>query len=139
MSANCLFLAAFCTLVAPAVAPAQDDPDPPTLAIGFIGDDVEFVVDHPPQIFIGGVIASLSSDMTHFLTGLPPILSTHVVLDVGIGYPGEGVAATVPLPLLPRGVPIYAQGVVLTEVGIQVSHVDSVTLPIAIEATGAGN
>ena len=85
------------------------------------------------------MIASLSSDMTHYLTGLPPLLSTHVILDVGIGYPGEGVAAIVPQALLPRGVPIYAQGVVLTEVGIQATHVDSITLPIAIETTGAGN
>jgi len=135
MSANCRSLAALCLLA----VPTQDDPTPPTIAIGYSGDSVEFVVDHPTQIFLGGVIASLSDEMTHYLTGLPPILTTHVVLDVGVGYPGEGVAAAVPMPLLPRGVPIYAQGVALTQGAIQATHVDSITLPIAIEASGAGN
>lgn len=140
MPANRQFLAAFCTFVAFAAAPAPPTPSQPTIEIGYAGDDVEFLVDHPTQIFLGGAIASLSPNMTHYLTDIPPLLSDHVILGAGVGYPGEGVSVIVPQALLPRGVTIYAQGVTLTdEVGIEASRVDTIFLPIAIEASGAGN
>lgn len=137
MPAKYLFVAAFCTLVTPAMAPAHPVPPPPTIEISYAGDDLEFTVDHPTQIFIGAAIGSLSSDLTHYLIDIPPLLSDHVIFGAGIGYPGEGVPVIVPQANLPRGVPIYVQGVTLVdEVGIEASEVDSITLPVAIASSG---
>lgn len=139
MPAKCLFLAAFCTLITPAMAPAPAHPRPPTIEIGYTGDDLQFTVDHPTQIFIGAAIGSLTPDLTHYLIDIPPLLSDHVIFGAGIGYPGEGVPVRVPQDNLPRGVPIYVQGVTMVpELGIEASEVESITLPIVVAGSVGG-
>ena len=98
MPANSLILAAFCAL------PLSAPPVSPELSIGFVGADVEFRVEHGNQIFLGGIIASLSPQMTHYLTALPPLLSNHVLLGAGVGYPDGGFAVQFTQSQLPAGV-----------------------------------
>ena len=130
MPANSLIFAAFCAL--PLFAP----PASPELSIGFVGADVEFRVQHGNQMFLGGIIASLSPQMTHYLTALPPLLSNHVVLGAGVGYPDGGFAVQLTQSQLPPGVEVYAQGVTLTE-GIQASDIGTFTLAVVMRgATG---
>tara|TARA_R110002072_G_scaffold109160_1_gene236268 strand:+ start:34417 stop:34812 length:396 start_codon:yes stop_codon:yes gene_type:complete len=131
MPANSLILAALCAL------PLSAPPAGPELSIGFVGADVEFRVEHGNQIFLGGIIASLSPQLTHYLTGLPPLLSNHVVLGAGVGYPDGGFAVQFTQSQLPPGVEIYAQGVTLTK-GIQASDVGTFTLAVVMPDT-AGN
>ncbi|MFT4511604.1 MAG: hypothetical protein ACI89X_000619 [Planctomycetota bacterium] len=131
MPANSLILAALCAL------PLSAPPVSPVLSIGFVGADVEFRVEHGNQIFLGGIIASLSPEMTHYLTGLPPLLSSYVVLGAGVGYPDGGFAVQLTQSQLPPGVEVFAQGVTLTE-GIQSSDVGSFTLAVVMP-TGSSN
>lgn len=125
MPANSLILAALCAL------PLSAPPASPKLSIGFAGADVEFRVEHGDQMFLGGIIASLGSEMTHYVTGLPPLLSNHVVLGAGVGYPDGGFAVQLTREQLPPGVAVYTQGVTLTK-GIQASDVQAFTFAVVM-------
>lgn len=125
MPAKSLFLAALCAL------PLSAPPLSPELSIEWVGADIEFRVEHGNQIFLGGIIASTSPEMTHYLTALPPLLTHHVVLGAGVGYPDGGFAVQMTQSQLPPGVEIYLQGVTLTE-GIQATEVDTFTLAVVL-------
>ena len=129
MPAYSLIVAALCAVSAGPLSMAPVEPDPPTLVISNVAGNVEVSVGGHDQIFIGAVIGSLSRDVSHYLTGLPPLLSNHVVIGVGIGYPDGGYAVSIPESALPAGVPIYAQGVTLTEPGLSSTDVASFELP----------
>ena len=124
MPASSLILAALCALP---VVPVKEQPK---LTIGFAGPQVEFRVTRGDQIFLGGVIASLSPQMTHYFTGLPPLLTDSILLGAGVGYPDGGFSVYVAPSLLPAGVTVYGQGVTLTE-GIEASPVETFTLAVA--------
>ncbi|MGK0154466.1 MAG: hypothetical protein ACI9SE_001418 [Neolewinella sp.] len=130
MPANSLILAALCAL------PLSAPPASPELSIGFVGADVEFRVEHGDQIFLGGIIASVGPEMTHYLKGLPPLLSNHVVLGAGVGYPDGGFAVQFTREQLPPGVTVYAQGVTLTK-GIQASDVETFTMAVVMPVTSS--
>lgn len=96
----------------------------PALAIQRVGAEVRLTVDGHDEIFVGALIGSLRPGMQHFLTGLPPLLEDFVYLGGGIGYPDGGFTLAVEIRSLPTDVPIYVQGLTLTEAGIQATRVD---------------
>ena len=122
MPASSLILAALCAM------PLSPLPSQPALHIGLVGANLESRIAGCDQIFLGGVIASLSPQQTHYLTGLPPLLTDHVVLGVGVGYPDGGFAVSLPQSLLPPGLQIYAQGVTLIK-NLAASEVVSFVMP----------
>jgi hypothetical protein len=118
---------AFCLAALLSSLPAQGKENPGAhLAIVFTPPQVEFHVTAPSDPFLGAVILSLSPDLTHYFTGLPPILSDFVVLGVGAGK-GEYVVS-VPMLSLPPGILIYAQGLAADSSGIYSSNVGSLVL-----------
>lgn len=129
MPAHSLIVAALYAVSAGPLSMLPAEPDPPTLVISNVAGNVEISVGGHDEIFLGAVIGSLAGDVSHYLTGLPPLLSNHVVIGVGIGYPDGGYMVSLPESALPAGVPIYAQGVTLTEPGLLASDVQSFELP----------
>jgi len=100
----------------------------PELSIQTVGAEVRLTVDGHDQIFLAGFLGSLQPDLQHFLVGLPPLLNDHVYLGGGVGYPDGGFMLPLQASALPGGVPIYVQGVTLTDVGIQATDVGTFTV-----------
>lgn len=88
--------------------PAQEGGAAAELHIDFSGQEVQFRVAGPENPFLGAVLLSLDGSLTHYFQGLPPILSTFVVL--GIGEAQDEYKVSVPQSALPPGVMLYAQG-----------------------------
>lgn len=95
----------------------------PSMSVELREDHVDLRVDGHDEIFLGGVIASLSDQTAHYLVGLPPLLGEAIPLGAGVGYPDGGYVLTLPKSNLPGGVPIYVQGISLTERGLGASDV----------------
>jgi hypothetical protein len=125
-----ILASAFCLAALLPSLPAQKENPGANLAIVFAPPQVEFHVTAPRDPFLGAVILSLSPDLTHYFTGLPPILGNFVVLGVGAGK-GEYVV-TVPMLSLPPGILIYAQGVAADGSGIYSSAVRSLVLDAGV-------
>ncbi len=103
-------------LSAPSVS-AQSSPSDgvqPTLAVAVGVGAVSLGVSGPQSPFVGAVILSLSPNQTHYLQGLPPLLTDFAVL--GVGFAEQTYKATIPVANVPPGLFIYAQGVVLQDV-----------------------
>src|SRR5262249_61325404 len=81
------------------------------------------------RYFLGAVILPDSDQLTHYLVGLPPLLSTFVIL--GIGQAHEGVLPmVVPHATLPPvELEIFAQAVTLDAGVIASSDVMSFLVP----------
>ena len=93
----------------------------PTLSMAAVGSSLEFSVAGPEGPFLGGVILSLSPQLSYYYQGLPPILSDFVVLGVGIAE--KEYSVQVLEHLLPPGMMLYAQGLVADGISIQSSEV----------------
>lgn len=121
------------SLAAPLAAAQPTDSRLPEFAVVLQPAVVEFHIAQSATPFLGIVLVSVSSDLQHFLVGLPPLLDQAVVLDWGLDY--EGVYSTrYRDTVFPPGVMIYAQGVTISEAGILSSEVGSFVL----DATGSG-
>ncbi|MCK5942785.1 MAG: hypothetical protein KAI24_12485 [Planctomycetes bacterium] len=88
---------------------------------------VQVSVGGHDEIFLGCVIGALQPEMEHYLVGLPPLLSDHVLLGSGIGWPDGGYTVALRSSSLPANVPIFLQGVTLTEAGVQATDVRKFT------------
>ncbi|MFK7739058.1 MAG: hypothetical protein AB8H80_01950 [Planctomycetota bacterium] len=117
MSAPLLPLVALAALSCPIVGQdPRGETLVPTLELAQLGAVLDVQLLHPTQAFVGVVVGSLSPTQTHFLTGLPPLLTDGVVLGLGVGNLGSGFELTLPLPAQTLGVDVYLQGVTITEV-----------------------
>lgn len=74
---------------------------------------VSLGVSGPQSPFVAAVIVSLSPDLTHYLQGLPPLLSDFAVL--GVGLADEVYKASIDTAIVPPGLRIHVQGVVLQD------------------------
>lgn len=113
---------AFCLATLLTSLPAQSASPGAHLDIQFNGPQLEFHVTGPAEPFLGGVILSLSPDLTHYFVGLPPILSDFVVLGVGLSVKGEYLIS-IPQNSVPPGIFIYAQGLTADGVSLFASEV----------------
>jgi hypothetical protein len=95
---------------------AAQSPGGPSLKIAAIGPALQFTVGGPEAPFLGGVLLSLSPQLTHYFHLLPPLLSDFVVL--GVGFAEEEYSVQVPESQLPAGILLYAQGVVADGVSV---------------------
>lgn len=121
------------SFAAPLAAAQPTDTRLPEFAVVLQPAVVEFHISQPATPFLGIVLVSVSSDLQHFLVGLPPLLDQAVVLDWGLDH--QGVYSTrYRDTVFPPGVMIYAQGVTISEAGILSSEVGSFVL----DATGIG-
>ena len=98
----------------------------PRLVVESDAPIVTFRVAGPQTPFVGGVLLSLSPDLTHYLVDLPPLLSDFVVL--GIAYGEEEVSFQAFREALPIVTPIYAQGVVFDGVSVQSTDLTTMLL-----------
>jgi hypothetical protein len=116
-------------VAAPLAAPSGEA----SLAVRLVPGAVEFSVDGPSTPFVATVLLSLSPDLVHYFTGLPPLLADHVVTRIGFVEQGSHFLS-IPDTLLPPGVMIQAQGVTFDGVVVGASAVESFVL----DATGEG-
>lgn len=114
---------------APFAAPQGDA----SLAVALVPGAVEFSVDGPATPYVGGVLLSLSPDLVHYVTGLPPLLADHVIAGAGFVEQGSYVLS-LPDTLLPPGIMIQAQGVTFDGAVVRASAVESFVL----DASGEG-
>lgn len=98
----------------------------PRLVVESDSPVITFRVAGPQTPFVGGVLLSLSPDVTHYLVDLPPLLSDFAVL--GIAYGEEELAFQAIREALPIVTPIYAQGVVFDGVSVQSTEVTMLLL-----------
>lgn len=98
----------------------------PRLVIESDAPIVTFRVAGPEVPFVGGVLLSLTPDLTHYLVDLPPMLTDHVVL--GFAFGEDEIALRAFREALPIVVPIYAQGVVFDGVAIQATEITMLML-----------
>jgi hypothetical protein len=120
------FATAFCLAALLTSLPAQESPGA-HLDIQFVGPQVEFHVSGPASPFLGGVILSLSPNLTHYFVDLPPILSDFVVLGVGLSAKSEYLLS-IPQRMLPPGIMLYAQGLTADGVSLFSSDVHGLVL-----------
>lgn len=104
---------------------------PPALDIHFMGGAIAAKVTGPSPDFLGAVILSDSNQLTHYFVGLPPLLSTFVIL--GVGQAHEGVLPmVVPHATLPTAeFEVFAQAVTLDAGVIASSDVMKFVVPVA--------
>lgn len=105
----------------------------PTLSIEPVGPALQFSVAGPEEPFLGGVLLSLSPDLTHYFVGLPPLLSDFVVL--GVGFADEQYSVQVLQHQLPAGILLHAQGLVADGVAIYSTEVVSFVLDASFPGT----
>ncbi len=117
-------------LLAPVLAQSSAAPSPqPHVTISYAPYVVKFAVEGPQAPFLGVVIVSLSSDLQHFLVGLPPLLDQAVIVDWGLS--NNGIYSTaVSEFLFPAGVMIHVQGITIGDVGIEASAVGQFVLDL---------
>jgi hypothetical protein len=115
----------------PLLCALGDTGSPPALDIHFTGGAIAAKVTGPSQDFLGAVILSDSAQLTHFFVGLPPLLSTFVIL--GVGQAREGVLPmVVPHTTLPAvEFEVFAQAVTLDAGVISSSDVMKFIVPAA--------
>ena len=94
----------------------------PRIAVVLRPAMVEFHITQEQPSFLGVVLVSVAPDLRHFLTGLPPMLDQSVVLDWGFATDGE-FSTRFRDTMFPAGIPIYAQGVTISEAGVLSSNV----------------
>jgi len=82
---------------------------------------VQFTLKTDPTPALGAVIVSFSPDLSHYFTGLPPILTDFVVLSVDVLDPA--MVLRLPEQAFPPGILIYTQGLVAAADGISASGV----------------
>lgn len=105
----------------------------PKLHVALFPGVVGFHLEQTQTPFLGVVLGSLTSDLQHYLTGLPPLLDQAVVLAAGVD--SEGVySVRFPDVVFPAGIMIHVQGVTLSDLGIQATGVESFVL----DPTGSG-
>ena len=93
-------------------APA-DTGAPPKLDIHFTGSAIAAKVTGPSQDFLGAVILSDSDQLTHYFVGLPPLLSTFVILGVGQAHDGVLPMVVPHATLPPVDLAVFGQAVTL--------------------------
>jgi hypothetical protein len=117
-------------LAAPLIAQRAPAVPEPELTIRWESPVVEFDVVHAvPAPFVGVVLASLSPDLRHFVVDLPPLLDQSLVLAFG-ATSSQRFHAAVSEFVFPAGLPVYVQGVTLTETGVFASEVGSFVLDV---------
>ncbi|MCA8964984.1 MAG: hypothetical protein H6838_15490 [Planctomycetes bacterium] len=92
------------------VVPHEATPAP-ILTVEVLPQTVAIHLENRTAPFFGGVIASLSPQLRHFLVDLPPLLDNAAVL--GVGLVDYRFDVTIPVRVIPPGLFIYVQGVVL--------------------------
>jgi hypothetical protein len=118
---------------APAFAAQPAAASDPRFAVVLRPAMVEFHIMQEQPSFLGVVLVSLSPDLQHFVTGLPPMLDQSLVIDMGIATDGMFSTRFRDTTFLP-GIPIYAQGVTFSDAGILSSNVGEFVLDV----TGKG-
>ena len=103
----------------------------PALDIHYTGGAIAAKVTGSSPDFLGAVIVSDSDQLTHYFVGLPPLLSTFVIL--GIGQASQGVLPMVVphVTLPPVELKLFAQGVTLDAGVISSTDVMKFILPAA--------
>jgi hypothetical protein len=86
---------------------------PPALDIHYTGGAIAAKVTGPSQDFLGAVILSDSGQLSHFVVGLPPLLTTYVILGIGQAHDGVLPFVVQHATLPPVDLEIFAQGVTL--------------------------
>ncbi|HEU4420602.1 MAG TPA: hypothetical protein VFT55_16810 [Planctomycetota bacterium] len=120
-------------LAAPAFAAQPAAASDPRIAVVLQPATVEFHIMQEQPSFLAVVLVSLSPDLRHFLTGLPPMLDQALVIDWG--FAADGVFSTrFRDTTFPAGIRIYAQGVTISDAGILSSNVGEFVL----DGTGNG-
>ena len=114
-------LAALLLPLLPAYAGQSD----PSLSLGYAESRIEFHVEVPGAAFVGGVLLSFNPHLRHYLQGLPPLLADSAVLGIGIASPEGELVLGIAEQVVPPGIPIHAQGVVLLEEGLAATDVES--------------
>jgi len=103
----------------------------PMLDIHYTGGAIGAKVTGPSPDFLGAVIVSDSNQLTHFFVGLPPLLTTFVILGVGQAHQGV-LPMVVPHPTLPPvALELFAQAVTLDAGVISSSDVMKFIVPAA--------
>ncbi|MCB9879010.1 MAG: hypothetical protein H6835_15555 [Planctomycetes bacterium] len=95
----------------------------PKLEVAVRGERVLFDVSGPSQPFVGIVLGSLSYQTSHYLVGLPPLLTDGVVLGFGVGDATTPMHLELAAGALPAGVRLFAQGVTLDDGALASSEV----------------
>lgn len=101
----------------------------PRIAVVLRPAMVEFHITQEQPSFLGVVLVSVSPNLQHFLTGLPPMLDQSLVLDWGFATNGE-FSTRFRDTTFPAGIPIYAQGVTISEAGVLSSNVGAFGLDV---------
>ena len=116
-------------LADPAFAAQPAAASDPKIAVVLRLPMVEFHIAQDQPSFLGVVLVSLSPDLQHFVTGLPPMLDQSLV--IGLGVATDGVFSTrFHDTTFPAGIPIHAQGVTFSEAGILSTNVAEFVLDV---------
>ena len=114
-------------LAIPAFAAQPAAAGDPRLAVVLRPAMVEFHIMQEQPSFLGVVLVSLSPDLQHFLTGLPPMLDQALVIDWGFATDGVFSTRFRDTTFL-AGIRIYAQGVTISDAGTLSSNVGELVL-----------
>lgn len=87
---------------------AQTLTQAPVLTVTARPAAVEFRMVQAPGPFFATVVLAVNPAMAQYLVGLPPLLIDYVVL--GTAFVDREFAVAVPMPRLPAGMELYAQG-----------------------------
>lgn len=107
---------------------AQREIPTPDLRIQIEPERVDFHLAGPGQDFVGAILLSLDSTQTHYLQGLPPILSNFAVLAIGAAKGYGEIVITVPDSRFQPGIMFYAQGLTLDGFNIMATPVRDLVL-----------
>lgn len=100
-------------VLAASALPAFAQSLPISLDAAISGNAIDAQLRGPSPDFLGAVVLSLSNNQTHFLQGLPPVLTDFVILGVGKAWQAK-LALHVPQDIsLPANVPLFAQGLLV--------------------------
>src|SRR5262245_59116795 len=113
----------------PALAAQPAAASDPRIAVVLQPAMVEFHVTQEQPSFLAVVLVSVSPDLQHYLTGLPPMLDQSLVLDWGFATDGQ-FSTRFRDTTFPAGIPIYAQGVTISEAGVMSSNVGEFVLDV---------
>jgi hypothetical protein len=105
----------------------------PRIAVVLRPATVEFHIMQDQPSFLGVVLVSLSPDLRHFVTELPPMLDQSLVIDWGFATDGVFSTRFRDTTFL-AGIRIYAQGLTISDAGILSSNVGEFVL----DRTGNG-
>lgn len=122
----------FFSLIVLSSALAAQSVEQPKLVVEFAPYVINFHVGGPQEQFLGAVVLSLSPELAHYFTGMPPLLVDFAVLGVGIGEPGEMYSCSVSEYSLQPGVMMYAQGVTFDGAVFQATAVHEFVLDVTV-------